>query len=39
LEEWLKLADRHARRWFLIDADLVSLRQHPRYQVLQELAY
>jgi adenylate cyclase len=38
LEEWLKQADRHARRWFLIDADLASLRQHPRYQVLQELA-
>lgn len=38
LEDWLKQADRHARRWFLIDADLVSLRQHPRYQVLRELA-
>ena len=37
LEEWLKQADRHARRWFLIDADLTSLRQHPRYQVLREL--
>lgn len=38
LEEWLKQADRHARRWFLIDADLLSLRQHPRYQALEELA-
>ena len=38
LEEWLRQADRHARRWFLIDADLTSLRQHPRYQVLLELA-
>jgi adenylate cyclase len=38
LEEWLKQADRHARRWFLIDADLASLRLHPRYQALQGLA-
>jgi adenylate cyclase len=38
LEEWLKQADRHARRWFLIDADLASLRQHPRYRMLEELA-
>lgn len=38
LEGWLKQADRHARRWFLIDADLVSLRQHPRYRELEELA-
>jgi TolB-like protein/Flp pilus assembly protein TadD len=38
LEEWLKQADRPARRWFLIDADLTSLRLHPRYQALQDLA-
>jgi adenylate cyclase len=38
LADWLKRADRHARRWFLIDADLVSLQQHPRYRELLEIA-
>jgi adenylate cyclase len=38
LEEWLKQADSPARRWFLIDAELASLRLHPRYQTLQGLA-
>jgi TolB-like protein/Tfp pilus assembly protein PilF len=38
LEEWFNRADPQARRWILFDADLASLREHPRYQALQELA-
>lgn len=38
LEEWFNRADPQARRWIRFDADLASLRQHPRYQALAELA-
>lgn len=38
LEEWFNRADPQARRWIRFDADLASLRQHPRYQVLEDLA-
>lgn len=38
LEDWFNRADPQARRWIRFDADLASLRQHPRYRVLEELA-
>jgi adenylate cyclase len=38
LEEWFNRADPQARRWIRFDADLASLRQHPRYRALEDLA-
>lgn len=38
LEDWLNRADPQARRWIHFGADLASLRQHPRYQALEQLA-
>ena len=35
LQEWLELGFHH-RDWFLSDADLANVREHPRFQALIE---